>query len=263
MNETQTYKRKSLIITGLGAFLATLDSSIVNVSLPTISNELSTTMNMSGWVMISYSIVIVSLLMVFSALAEKKGFAFLYSNGFVIFLIGSLLCGISTSINFLISSRVIQGIGAAMLMACGPALITKSFPASERGRGLSIITMIVSVGLMTGPPLGGFIIGLFGWRWIFLINIPVCLFGLFFTLKYLRGFPIINPDRKISIQASIALIATFISIMITFLIFTRDSAYSEFKYIFLSCSILLIGLFIYFERNPKTQLIGFDIYKNR
>ena len=92
--KTNNYKRKSLIITGLGAFLGTLDSSIVNVSLPTISQELSATMNLTGWVVMSYSIAIVSLLLVFGALAEKKGFAFIYAYGFVIFLVGSLLCSL-------------------------------------------------------------------------------------------------------------------------------------------------------------------------
>ncbi len=260
---TGTYKRKSLIITGLGAFLGTLDSSIVNVSLPTISNELSTTMNMTGWIVMSYSIAIVSLLLVFGALAEKKGFSFLYSNGFAIFLAGSFLCGISANIYFLILSRAFQGIGAAMLMATGPALITKSFPENERGRGLSVIAMVVSIGLMSGPPLGGFIIGLFGWRWIFFINIPVCLIGLILTLKFLRNFPIINPDRKISIPASLTLSLTMLTIMITILMFSREMIYSELKYILLFGSLFLFGLFLYFENNRRTQLIGLDVFKNR
>jgi len=262
-NNLNNYKHKSLIITGLGAFLATLDASIVNVSLPTISSELSTSMNMTGWVVISYSVAIVSLLLVFSALAEKKGFSFLYSNGFVIFLVGSLLCGISPNIYMLIFFRVFQGVGAAMLMACGPALITSSFPQNERGRGLSVIAMVVSVGLMTGPPLGGFITGLFGWRWIFFINIPVGLIGFFLTLKFLRNFPILNPERKISIPAAITLSATTLSIMLTILMFSRDTAYSELKYIMFFGSLLLIVLFLYFEKNRRTQLIGLDIFKNR
>ncbi len=260
---TGTFKRKSLIITGLGAFLGTLDSSIVNVSLPTISNELSTTLNMTGWIVMSYSIAIVSLLLVFGALGEKKGFSFLYSNGFIIFLVGSFLCGISANIYFLILSRAFQGIGAAMLMACGPALITKSFPESERGRGLSVIAMVVSIGLMTGPPLGGFIIGLFGWRWIFFINIPVCLIGLILTIKFLRNFPVINPNRKISIPASLTLSITMLTIMITILMFSREMIYSELKYILLFGSLFLFGLFLYFEKNRRTQLIGLDIFKNR
>jgi len=261
--QTGINKRKSLIITGLGAFLGTFDSSIVNVSLPTISHELSSTMNMTGWIIMSYSITIVSLLLVFGALAEKRGFSFIYSNGFVIFFVGSFLCGISASIYFLILFRVIQGIGAAMLMASGPALITKSFPENERGRGLSVIAMVVSVGLMTGPPLGGFITGLLGWRWIFFINIPICLVGLILTLKFLRNFPIINPNRKISVPASITLSATMFSIMITILMFSRNTTSSEIKYILPIGSLLLIGLFLYFESNHRTRLVGLDIFKNR
>lgn len=257
------YKRNSLIITGLGVFLGTLDSSIVNISLPTIGHELSAGMNLTGWIVMSYSIAVVSLLLVFGALAEKRGFSFLYSNGFVIFLVGSLLCGFSADIYILIISRAVQGVGAAMLMASGPALITQSFPENERGRGLSVITMVVSIGLMTGPPLGGFIIGLLGWRWIFFINIPVCLIGLFLSLKFLRNFPALNPKRKISIPASVTLTLTMLSIMATILLFGSDYVYAELKYLLLVVSFLLIGLFLYFENNRQTQLIGLDIFKNR
>ena len=166
------YKHKSLIVSGLGTFMGTLDSSITNVSLPTISRDLQTTIELVGWVILAYGITLFSLLMIFGVVSEKKGYQFSYKYGFAAFMIGSILSGLSPNIYFLIASRVLQGIGAALLIAVGPALITRSFPVSERGRGLSIIAMVVSVGLMLGPPLGGFIIGLAGWRWIFFVNVP-------------------------------------------------------------------------------------------
>ena len=135
MNAASQYKHKSLVITGLGTFMGTLDASIINVSLPTISRELNTTVSTVGWVVLAYALALFSLLMVFGAVSEKKGYQFSYKYGYFIFMIGSILCGISPNINMLIISRAIQGIGAALLVSVGPALITHSFPDSERGRG--------------------------------------------------------------------------------------------------------------------------------
>ena len=256
-------KRNSLIITGLGAFLGTLDSSIVNVSLPTISTAMNSSIDLVGWVVLAYAITIVSLLLVFGALAEKKGFGFTYKYGFIIFMTGSLLCGSSVNIYFLIFSRMLQGIGAALLMAVGPALITRSFPESERGRGLSVIAMVVSIGLMMGPPLGGFIIGWIGWRWIFLINIPVSLIGFIFSSKSLKNYPKINPDRKIFIPGAGSLATGLFIFMIGIFLYGRTIVSIEMFGLILLISAALFALFIYFENKPPTRLIGMDIFKNR
>jgi EmrB/QacA subfamily drug resistance transporter len=260
---TGTNKRTALAIAGLGAFLGTLDSSIVNVSLPTISSSLQTTVDLTGWVVLSYSIAIVSLLLVFGALAEKKGFSFTYSYGFSIFIAGSFLCGVSPNIVFLILSRAFQGIGAALLMAVGPALITQSFLGNERGRGLSVIGMVVSTGLMLGPPLGGFVIGWLGWRWIFFINIPVGIIGILLTIKYLRNFPILNPVRKISIPGAGSLAAGLFLMMIFIFLYGREAAGAHNIIIIFVASIAFLALFIYFEDNPRTRLIGLEIFRNR
>jgi len=259
----RSYKRIAMIIAGLGAFMGTLDSSIVNVSLPTISVALGSSVNLVGWVILSYSITIVSLLLVFGALAEKKGFGFTYKYGFSIFITGSLLCGISGNIYFLILSRIIQGVGASFLMAVGPALITRSFPDNERGRGLSIIAMVVSVGLMIGPPLGGFIIGWIGWRWIFYINVPVSMVGLYYSLKYLKDYPPLNPGRKVSIPGAAVLAVALITTMLDLLLFGRQLISLQIFLALMLVAALFFGLFLYFESKPSTRLIGIDIFKNR
>ena len=263
MEDFSRYKRKSLIITGLGTFMGTLDASIINVSLPTISRDLGTTISMVGWVILSYSIAVFSLLMLFGALSEKKGFYFSYKYGYLIFLLGSVLCGLSINIYMLIISRVIQGVGAALLISIGPALITRSFPASERGRGLSVISMLVYAGLMLGPPMGGFLIALGGWRWIFFVNVPVSILGVYFTIRYIRNIPAIEPGKKIGAPGSISLSLGLLALMFALLMFSRgilDTTYSSGILLF---SIILFGFFFYFENNPKTQLIGVSIFKNR
>jgi len=163
----------------------------------------------------------------------------------------------------LIISRVIQGIGAAMLISVGPALITRSFPESERGRGLSMIAMVVSVGLMLGPPLGGFIIALSSWRWIFLVNLPVCLIGLVLAHRFFGDLPILNPDKKISVPGSLALSLSLLGMMISILLYSRNQIGNLSLLGILLFSILMLILFIYYERQPKTSVIGLEIFKNR
>ncbi len=243
--------------------MGTLDSSIVNVSLPTISDSLNTSVQMVGWVVLSYSIAVFSLLMVFGAISQKKGYQFSYTYGFSIFFVGSLLCGISPNIYMLITSRVIQGIGAAMLVSVGPALITRTFPAEERGRGLSVIAMVVSVGLMLGPPLGGFIIGYLGWRWIFFVNLPVCIMGVIATRAYLSDFPVADPKRKISIPSAITIALGFLALMLSLLLFSRQVIELPVMFALLVLSGVLIAAFFYLESKPGIQLVGIEIFKNK
>jgi len=243
--------------------MGTLDSSITNVSLPTISRDLQTSIESVGWVVLGYGIALFSLLMIFGAVSEKKGYQFSYKYGFAAFMIGSILSGLSPNIHFLIASRVSQGIGAALLVAVGPALITRSFPASERGRGLSIIGMVVGVGLMLGPPLGGFIIGIAGWRWIFYVNVPVCIFGIYYTYKCIGDFPISDPNKEISIRAAASLSMGLLLLMAALLLYSRqvlDVSYAIGVFII---SVLSFGLFFYFESKPGTRFIGLDIFSNK
>jgi EmrB/QacA subfamily drug resistance transporter len=263
LEDLSHYKYKSLLITGLATFLGTLDSSIVNVSLPTISREMGASVELVGWIILAYAIAVISFLMVFGAVAEKKGYQISYVYGFLIFALGSLFCGLSYNIYFLIAMRGIQGIGAALLIAVGPALLTRTFPESERGRGLSMIAMVVSTGLMLGPPLGGFIIALAGWRWIFFVNLPFAILGIYFTKRYISDFPITSPDRKISFPGAATLSLALLILMAALSLFSRhilsESALAALSVV----SVLAFGMFFYFEGKPKTRLIGLEIFRNR
>src|SRR5690606_31994114 len=106
-------------------------------------------------------------------LADQQGRVRYYLLGIGIFTVASLLCALSTSDLWLIGSRIIQGAGAALVGATSAAIVTAVFPPGERGRALGINVMAVYISLTVGPPLGGFIADSIGWRWIFLINLPV------------------------------------------------------------------------------------------
>lgn len=157
--------------------MATLDGSIVNVALPTISGKLNASLSILQWVVIAYLLTVSSLLPVFGRIADLLGRRRVYSLGFLVFTLGSVFCGIASNIWFLIGMRVLQAIGASMLMANSAALIIANFPPKERGRALGLTGTVVALGSLTGPAVGGLLVGLLNWRSIFYINLPIGILG--------------------------------------------------------------------------------------
>ncbi|ACN14009.1 multidrug resistance protein (efflux pump/antiporter) [Desulforapulum autotrophicum HRM2] len=168
-------KNKWLIFAcvALGVFMSTLDSSIVNIALPYIMQDMGTGVETIQWVVVGYLLTISSLLLTFGRLSDIRGKRMVYTGGFLIFTAGSGLCAMAQTPLFLIISRVVQACGAAMLMACSPALIVDTFPVRERGKALGMVGAVVAAGLTAGPVAGGILLDLFSWRFIFYINIPI------------------------------------------------------------------------------------------
>lgn len=164
-------------VTATGTFMATLDSSIVNVALPRISATLDSSLPLVQWVVSAYLLTISYLLPLFGRLGDMLGRRSVYTTGFLIFTLGSLLCGLAGHISLLITARVIQAVGAAMLMANASAIVAATFPSSSRGQALGMVGTIVALGSLTGPSVGGVLVDLFGWESIFYVNLPIGLLG--------------------------------------------------------------------------------------
>ena len=171
------YRWFILATVSIGTFMSTLDGSIVNVALPTISRELQANLSTLQWVVTAYLLTISSLLPVFGRIADLLGRRRIFSIGFVVFTLGSILCGLAPNIWFLIGMRVLQAIGASMLMANSAAIIIANFPSKERGRALGLTGTVVALGSLSGPALGGILVGLLDWRSIFYINVPIGILG--------------------------------------------------------------------------------------
>ncbi|MBD5564784.1 MFS transporter, partial [Clostridium botulinum] len=148
--ENNTYKNNWIIlaIVVMSPFMACLDSSIINVALPVMAKELYTSMAGIQQVVTSYLIVISAAILIFGRLGDIKGKTSVFKYGFIIFVLGSFLCGISTTLNFLIFSRIVQAIGAAMTMSTSQGIITHTFPPNERGRALGISGTSVALGTL-------------------------------------------------------------------------------------------------------------------
>ncbi len=179
--------RKWLILTSvsLGSLMATLDGSIVNIALPSIQTDFAIDLTTVEWVVVAYLLVIGSLLLPFGRLGEVLTFRRVYLTGFAVFTLASICCGASPNELTLICFRVVQAVGAAMLMAMGPAIVARTFPARERGRALGLNAVSVSIGLSLGPALGGALTQLASWRAIFLINAPIGLLAILWANRVL------------------------------------------------------------------------------
>ena len=180
-------ERKWLILTSvsLGSLMATLDGSIVNIALPAMQTDFRVDLTTIQWVVVAYLLVVGSLLLPVGRLGEVLTFKRVYLVGFAVFTLASVFCGASANETALIGFRVVQGVGAAMIMAMGPAIVARTFPASERGRALGLNGVSVSIGLSLGPALGGILTQVATWRAIFLINAPIGLLAILWAAHVL------------------------------------------------------------------------------
>lgn len=183
-------------LVAVGVFMSTLDGSIVNIALPVIMKDLNVPMTTIEWVPLIYLLTISSLLLAFGRLSDLKGRWWVFYRGFILFSLGSFICGIARHAIWLVAARSFQGVGAAMLMACSPALVVDIFPPQERGRALGMIGTVVAAGLTTGPALGGMIVSIASWRYIFYINIPIGIFASIWAYRVLKTETIDAPTNE-------------------------------------------------------------------
>jgi EmrB/QacA subfamily drug resistance transporter len=256
-------KWRTLAVVLVGSFMTTLDINVVNVALPKMASSLFVDLGSIQWVVTSYLLIISTLVLMFGRLADIKGKKNIYQNGFLIFSLGSMLCACSKTMYFLIVARIIQGLGASMMMSCNFGIITMVFPLKERGRATGILGTVVALGTMTGPPLGGFLVGTFSWQTIFLINIPIGILAYLAGVKYLPCEEVSNSkqcfDFKGIISFALAVTAFFLSLL------NGESIGWGSYPIILGFGISFIGFisFCYIETNTLVPMLDFLLFKNR
>ena len=188
----RTYNKWAILVTVLVmTFMVCLDSSIVTVALPVMQKELGAGDEIQ-WVSSIYLVATCIALLPFGRLGDKLGKVYVFQAGVVGFTLGSLLCGLSSSLPMLVVARAVQGVGCALAMANNMGIITEAFPSRERGRAMGFLSTAVALGMMAGPVFGGIIVSSWVWEGIFLINVPV---GVVSFLVGLRTLPHVHPMR--------------------------------------------------------------------
>jgi len=184
--EWLAYKWKALVIVMLSTFLGTIDVSIVNISFPILTRELNAELTTVVWVTLAYNLTSTSLMLILGRIGDIMGRKRIFTTGLLIFSVGLAACALSRGITQLIFFRVIQALGSAMIVACGTAIITESFPENERGKALGLAAVPVSAGFITGPILGGILLDWLNWRSIFYVRVPIAL--LVFVMSFFTKF---------------------------------------------------------------------------
>ncbi|MDP4281084.1 MAG: DHA2 family efflux MFS transporter permease subunit [Bacteroidota bacterium] len=186
------YKWLLLLNVMIGTFMAVLDATIINVSLPKIMSAFGVGIDKIEWVITAYMLATAVMLPTSTWMADKFGYKRIYFLGLFGFTFGSFLCGISPSENFLIFARVIQGLGAGCIMPVGMAIVTREFPPNQRGIALGFWSIASAASVSFGPLIGGYLIDNFSWQLIFDVNIPIGIFGIIATLIVQKEFK--NPS---------------------------------------------------------------------
>jgi MFS family permease len=172
---TSAHAKLVLLVVCVGTMLGAMAGSMVNLTLPSIGRELEISIDSSRWVVQAFLMVNALLLLPAGRLGDSIGHGRVYLSGFALFGVMSLVCGLADSFWVLLAGRVLQGVGAALLMATGPALLTTTFPPAQRGRALGLLASATYLGLTIGPPLAGALISGLGWRWTFYFNVPIAI----------------------------------------------------------------------------------------
>jgi DHA2 family multidrug resistance protein-like MFS transporter len=175
----------AVVVVAVGTVMAVLDGSIANTALPTIARELHTSAAQSIWVVNGFQLAVTMTILTYASLGDSRGVSFVYRLGIVVFTIGSLACALSRSLPLLIASRVLQGVGAAALMAVGPALYRQIFPPRELGKALGISAVIVATSAAAGPTIGGSLLAIAPWPWLFAVNVPLGIFDAVYSVRML------------------------------------------------------------------------------
>lgn len=248
---------------GLGVLMFTVDTSIVNIALPTLVKEFQTTFATIQWVVLSYLLVVTALVLGAARLGDIFGKKKLYLGGLILFTIASLLCGLSANVGWLIAFRALQGVGAVTISGLGAAIITEVFPASERGRALGIIGAVVSLGIASGPSIGGILIGLSDWRSIFFVNVPI---GILATLVVMRN---VSNDTKSGKGQTFDLLGTILitAILVTFglgMTYGQDWGFLDYRVVGL-LAIALVGsiLFLWLESRIAQPMLDLEVFRNQ
>jgi EmrB/QacA subfamily drug resistance transporter len=252
-----------LIAVGIGTFMTALDGSVVNIVLPIVSKDFGADIATIEWVVTIYLLVVSGLLLSFGRLGDLRGHKDVYVSGFLIFVVGSVICGVAPNELVLIAARAMQATGGAMLASNSPAIITRNFPMGQRGQALGLQGTMTYLGLTVGPSLGGWLTSQFGWRSVFYINVPV---GALAILLSTQIIPRDEPDVKQE-QFDLRGAALFMVGLILFLLgLNQGNEWGWASFTLISCialSLVLLAAFVVHELREPHPMLDLTLFQRR
>ena len=246
-------------VTIVGGFMGSLDSSIVIIALPTLLHDLNASLVEGVWMVAGYTLAMTIFLVALGRVGDMFGRVKLYNLGFAVFTVFSALCGLSQNGSQLVVFRLAQGIGAALLIVNAVAMVADAFPASQLGLGIGVYFMAWNVGAIAGYTLGGLIVGLIGWRFIFFVNVPIGILGLAFSHLKLR-----ETYRAISGKfdyVGTALYSGALSLVLVAL--TIENASLSLIFLLSVVGLFALAMFVLVERRVKEPSVDLSLFRER
>jgi EmrB/QacA subfamily drug resistance transporter len=252
-----------LVAVGVGTFMSALDGSVVNTVLPVLRRDLRTSVAGIEWVTTVYLLVVSALLLSVGRAGDLHGHKRIYLSGFVLFVLGSALCGLAPSAGALVGLRALQAVGASMLFANAPAILTKSFPAEQRGRALGALGTFTYLGLTAGPSLGGWLASAYGWRSVFYINVPVGAVAIALALRSVEDDRPERSGERFDIAGALLFMAGLVALLVAL---NQGHAWgwgSMPVLGLLAAAALLLAVFIAAERRNASPMLDLTLFRSR
>ena len=251
-----------MIIVMIGMIMSTLDSSIVNVSIPSIMADFGSNVTDIEWVVTAYMLAFAVLMPLTAWLRDRIGHKLLYTFSLILFTVGSLLCGLAWNLPSLIAARVIQALGGGAMTPTGMAMIAEVFEPKERGKAMGLFGLGVIIGPAFGPNLGGFLTVAYGWRSIFLVNLPVGLIAIFIAFEMLiSDRPHESDKRKFDVWGFIFLSLFLVSFLLGISKGESEGWSSRYVMICTALSILGLSSFLVTESMVKDRIMDLSLFK--
>jgi len=248
-------------IAAMAFFMQALDATILNTALPAIAQSLNRSPLAMQSAIISYTLTVAMLIPVSGWLADRFGTRRIFMLAVSLFTLGSLACALSNSLGMLVVFRIVQGIGGAMMMPVARLALLRAYPRSELLPVLNFVTMPGLVGPILGPVLGGVLVTWASWHWIFLINIPIGIAGLFYARKYMPDFT--TPRRRFDMSGFLLFGVSLVLFSIGIELFGEKLVASWLALTIIFSSIVLFYAYIRHARRHPTPLIALPIFKTR
>jgi EmrB/QacA subfamily drug resistance transporter len=256
------YKWIALSCTTLGALFSVLSGSTLMIALPVIMKDLNASMGVVTWTLMGYMLVMTILVPSIVRMADMIGRKKLYVGGFALFTFASLLCALSKTGMQLLIFRMVQAVGASLMVANSTAIVTDAFQKKELGKALGINSMIISIASVIGPILGGFLIGL-GWRSIFYINIPIGVAGTLWAAFQLKETITIKEKQKFDWTGTLTFSFGMFSLLTALTLGAFMGWTNIFVLLLFVISIVLMVLFVHIENTIDQPMLDLRLLKTR
>lgn len=256
------YQIISFVAIILGFFMALLDTTIVNITLPKMTEYFNTTMDHISWVVNAYNLAFAVTILTASRLADQFGRKKLFLIGVFLFTISSLLSGISNSLQLLIFFRALQGLSAAIVVPVGAPLSIEIFPIEKRSTIMALWGAFAGLAAASGPTLGGIITQMFNWRCIFFINIPIGCICILLTKKLIKESYDPTASKSIDFGGIITMSVAMFCITFALIKANEKGWTSSFILIFLAAFIMALILFVIIELKVKEPMLPLTLFKS-